>query len=205
MSPIPRTSPAVIRRIDRLARGAHAFHRYAHHPLCVEYSGEVFRIAFGPNGRSTRFCRGCTLAGVGAILGGLMGAWTAPPLWAAATAIPLGLAGASRSARRAGKIATRLLPAGSIAFAIGAGLRVWSPGGALLCGVALAAVGLSVARYRRRGPDRSPCIRCPERTAQAPCRGLAPLVRRERAFQRMAGGWLAAATISTRPAGPDVA
>jgi hypothetical protein len=205
MFAIPRASPAVIRRIDRLARGAHAFHRYAHHPLCVEYSGEVFQIALVPYGRRARFCRGCTLAGVGALLGTLVGAWMAPPLWAAVAAIPLGLAGTSRSARRAGKIATRLLPAGFIAFAIGAGLRAWSPGGALLGGVALAAVGLCVARYRQRGPDRSPCIRCPERTAEVPCRGLAPLVRRERAFQRMAGGWLAAATISTRPAGPDVA
>src|SRR5262249_36330351 len=41
------------------------------------------------------------------------------------------------------------------------------------------------ALYKPRGPSRSPCDGCPERTQPTPCRGVAPIVRRERAFQRM--------------------
>ncbi len=44
MSRIP---PAVARRVDRLALRAHAFHRWAHHPLCAWYAAEVIRQMHG--------------------------------------------------------------------------------------------------------------------------------------------------------------
>ncbi|HET8714991.1 MAG TPA: hypothetical protein VFM16_04150, partial [Holophagaceae bacterium] len=60
---IPRTPPALRRRLDRLARRAHAFHRFAHHPLCAEYAGERLRVG------KVHLCRGCTLLGAGLLAG----------------------------------------------------------------------------------------------------------------------------------------
>ena len=65
MSRIP---PELARRVDRLARRAHAFHRWAHHPLCSWYAGDVIRL-----GRRVRVCLGCTLTGAGAITGIALG------------------------------------------------------------------------------------------------------------------------------------
>ena len=50
-------------RLDRLAWRLHAFHRYAHHPLCRRYAGEVLTL-----GR-VRVCKGCTLLAVGVVVG----------------------------------------------------------------------------------------------------------------------------------------
>jgi hypothetical protein len=177
------------RRIDRLARGAHAFHRFAHHPLCDEYAGEVLRV-----GRRVRLCRGCALAAVGGLAGAAAGLVLAPdPLLAASgllTAVALASPPMSRRARGSGKLVVRFLPAAFGAFAIAAGLRAGGAAGVLLALAGLAASWVFVALYRRRGPDRSPCAGCPERLAAEPCRGLAPIVRRERAFQRLSGAWL---------------
>src|ERR1700760_868287 len=52
------------RLVDRLARRAHAFHRFAHHPLCDRYASELI-----PLGRRARLCRGCACAAIGALLG----------------------------------------------------------------------------------------------------------------------------------------
>jgi hypothetical protein len=51
--------------------------------------------------------------------------------------------------------------------------------------VPIAFAVIALMRYRRRGPNRTPCVECPERTA-AVCSGLRPIVRRERAFRRVA-------------------
>lgn len=168
--------PRLARRLDRLARRAHAFHRFAHHPGCGEYAGEVFRF-----GRRTRICRGCALAGIGAIAGiGL--AWVLPPSPALATvAVPLAAASAYASLRMRsiGKLAGRFLPASLLLFSLVSG--PWT---------AIAALGTTavlIGAYRRRGPDRGPCAACPEREKAFPCRGFAEVVRRERAFQRRAG------------------
>src|SRR5579859_1379561 len=59
--PIP---VSLARRIDRLAWFAHAFHRFAHHPLCDRYQEELI-----PLGRRTRVCRGCSLALLGVLVG----------------------------------------------------------------------------------------------------------------------------------------
>ena len=157
--------------IDRLARGAHAFHRFAHHPLCGEYAGETVRI-----GRRARICRGCAMVALGGAAGIAIGlARPLPP----AIATALVVTGFILAAKRLrSKIASRFLPA---VFA----------GAALVSGivpalVAAAAISLAVVRYRRRGPDRSPCAACPEREGPSPCRGYAAIVRRERAFRRFA-------------------
>jgi len=63
-----RMSRALARRIDRLAVRAHAFHRYAHHPLCERYRGELIAL----RGR-TRVCRGCAYALLGAVSGAVVG------------------------------------------------------------------------------------------------------------------------------------
>ena len=63
--PLPR---GVARRVSRLARGAHRFHRWSHHPLCVAYQGELVRL-----GRRARLCRGCAAVAVGGLAGVVAG------------------------------------------------------------------------------------------------------------------------------------
>ena len=177
MRSAPRISPALARRIDRAARAAHAFHRFAHHPLCGRYAGEVLSAG------SVVICRGCASMIGGAALGvtlGLVLHCAAPIAWLLLVA-SAGLL-ASSGLLRGPKTLTRLAPA------LGAGIAA---GSNLFC--ALAASLLTVAflvAYRRRGPNRAPCASCPERTARV-CSGFAPIVRRERAFQRLTRRWLA--------------
>ena len=176
--PLPRP---LARRLDRLARGAHAFHRYAHHPLCGRYAGELV-----PLGRRSRVCRGCALALTGALTGVALGAAASPSsavafgaLAAAGTLAALSMARAFRP----GKLATRFAPTCALAFAFSGG-----PAAALTSAALASALWLA---YRRRGPDRTPCETCPER-AFVTCAGYAPMVRRERAFARVAARLLAA-------------
>jgi hypothetical protein len=188
--------PVTAKRIDRLARRAHRFHRFAHHPLCGAYEGDLIRL-----GRRTRVCRGCSYVALGLAFGALLALGVAP-LWAShagrmSSAALLGVAlaaGPTLAALRAPvtKIATRALPAALLGFAFVLGARLGSPVGLLGCVVsALAVVGIAV-RYRRRGPDRAPCATCPERTLSV-CSGLLPIVRRERAFRRASRRLLASA------------
>jgi hypothetical protein len=210
---VSRIPAAAARRIDRLARAAHRFHRFAHHPLCAPYAGEVLRV-----GRRTRLCRGCALAAAGAGIGaaaalaaplpspGLCGlglvlaapvAWLA--VWPPRAAVPLpaggpaARAGSSRllHARRP-KLLTRAAP-----LALVTALAVWGlrTGGLLGAAFAAASAGLTVlavALYRRRGPSRSPCVTCPERSGPEVCSGFRAIARREAAFARLSGRLLAA-------------
>lgn len=171
-----RIPAALAHRLDRLARGAHRFHRFAHHPLCEEYEGEVVRV-----GRRARICRGCALVLIG------LAAGTASGLEAFAPAAGLAAAAAALAAPRARKLATRFAPAFATAFAIGAGVRAASVPGALLAAGGLGALAALVFLYRRRAPDRTPCAACPERLQPAPCRGMVEIVRRERAYRRFSG------------------
>jgi hypothetical protein len=192
---MPRTPATLAVRIDRLSRAAHRFHRFAHHPLCSEYAGEVVAL-----GRRARLCRGCLCALAG-WLAGALGAvlFAAPP---AVLVVVAGLGVSSlvlstlprRSPRdwRLPKLLSRFLPVSVLVYALGRAVQRgpidWvfaATGVVLLLGV--------IALYRRRGPDRSPCASCPERRLPGPCRGIAPIVRRERAFRRLAGQWLARA------------
>ncbi|HET6414437.1 MAG TPA: hypothetical protein VFG53_20480 [Anaeromyxobacter sp.] len=186
------------RRVDRLARRAHDFHRFAHHPLCSPYSGEVLRL-----GRRTRVCLGCALAALGAALGSGLGlllpALPGPVLLCGGLAllllVPLALRRPSPRPRLAPplrKLVTRFLPtlvAGAIVFQ---SLGAPSPGRLAAGGEAAAAVGLGAFVYRRRGPDRSPCVGCPMGPPRMECPGFFPVARRERAFSRLAGRWIAA-------------
>lgn len=168
MSRIP---PALARRLDRLARRAHLFHRYAHHPLCDEYRGELV-----PLGRRTRLCRGCTYVLCGTLAGLVLGAFVSlPPL----AALLIAVGGWGGTLVRGNKLRSRLLPAFTLGLAF-TGSVWWT---------SLVAAALFVATwllYRRRTPDRTPCVTCPERTQPSPCRGVRPIVRRERAYRRMA-------------------
>ncbi len=183
--------PALARQLDRLARRAHSFHRFAHHPLCAPYAGEVFRL-----GRRTRVCRGCALVALGAALGALAGA-AGPRLPGAllgaalAVAGPLGVA-TTRSARRSSKLLTRALPAACAGAVAAAGLRAGGGLGFAVAGGVVAVSVVAARAYRQRGPDREPCRRCPERGAPSLCSGFRPLARREAAFGRLAGRWIAA-------------
>src|SRR5690349_17198358 len=76
---------ATARAVDRLAYRAHAFHRFAHHPLCGRYQTELIRL-----GRRTRICRGCALAALGGLCGVVAGLLSPPTL---ASTIALGSAG----------------------------------------------------------------------------------------------------------------
>jgi hypothetical protein len=99
-----------------------------------------------------------------------------------------------RRSRRS-KVVTRLAPAALLGSAIGAGLRTGGASGFALAALAIGAVGMLAALYRRRGADRTPCATCPERLGSAPCRGYAEIVHRERAFRRLASRVLARAGI----------
>ncbi len=184
MSALP---PGLARRIDRLARRAHAFHRFAHHPLCGAYSGEVIQI-----GRRMRLCLGCSLATAGALLGAAAGLVSPASLELAglslATLIASGALALSR--RRLPKILTRALPMAGASACLVLGTRERSLAALALSTVAVAVVSLAIALYRRRGPDRAPCSSCPERTLPKACSGLRPIARRERAFQRLSARWI---------------
>ncbi len=65
----------------------------------------------------------------------------------------------------------------------------------LALGILVASAAV-VLLYRKRGPNRGPCTQCPERLLSIPCSGLRPIVRRERAFRRLAQRWLDAAALS---------
>lgn len=201
----------VARAIDRLSRRAHRFHRFAHHPLCREYAGELLRV-----GRRGRVCRGCASAACGAAAGLAAGAVIpvgtphVPELIALGSAL-LALvavraavamrlpARSARSAGRTGKLWTRFLPMAVLALVPCAALRMGGALGVLCASSALVSAAALYAAYRRRGPDRSPCEACAERS-QPVCRGFAPIVRRERALQRVAGRWLDAGSAGRGPA-----
>lgn len=179
-------TPDVARRIDRLSRRAHLFHRFAHHPLCRAYASEVIRI-----GRRGRVCRGCAMAVLGLLAGALVGAVAgALPRYALAVAA----AGAALAARsvgtgstraRASKVASRLFPAAGAGYAVCGALVGRSPAGLAAALATACAFGLLYRAYRRRGPDRRPCAECPERANSGACSGLVEIVRRERAFWRI--------------------
>jgi len=180
MAVVPPIARPLARRIDGLARRAHAFHRFAHHPLCDRYQTELV-----PLGHRVRVCRGCSLALLGAIAGAAIGAlsrgtaleawvWGLPPIAIALGAAPLGHS----------KLLRRFLPTLLLA-----GCVVHGPWGLASLAAALTAGGFFF--YRRRRPDRSPCATCPERAFEV-CRGYRPIVRRELAFRRLSGRWLEA-------------
>jgi hypothetical protein len=186
---------ALAKRLDRLARRAHRFHRFAHHPLCERYRGELIAI-----GKKDRICRGCAFAALGCALGSAFGvllplqrlqvgrdgiaAIGFVPLAFALVAMWIALQPSPPIAReRSSKLVTRLLPAALLICAAVLGARAASPLGLALCIVSALIVARLHAAYRRRGPDRTPCATCPERGASV-CSGLAPIVRRERAFIR---------------------
>ena len=187
-----RVPRATARRIDRLAARAHRFHRWAHHPLCGAYAGEVLRV-----GRA-RVCRGCAYAVIGGAIGGTI-ALAAPvgiAVAAATGALAMALLGASVAWRRWGagaarppKLVTRLVPAAALAFAIARGVLAGAWIGVACAAMIALAVGALFATYKRRGNDRAPCATCPERALPV-CSGFAPMIRRERAFQRLSARWL---------------
>jgi hypothetical protein len=178
-APRPRISPWQARRIDRLSRRAHRFHRFAHHPLCTRYAGEVIRI--GPR---VRLCRGCVLTALGGALGGAIAIVTPVstptiPLLAAAAALVV-LVPSLASRRRFPKLVSRFTPSALFGFSLVASLVAAH----FVTAAAILAVVLALRiLYGRRGGDRSPCATCPERD-DAPCSGFAPIIRREQAFQR---------------------
>ena len=189
----PRIDRGLARRLDRLAFRAHAFHRWAHHPLCLEYESEVIRL-----GRRFRLCRGCAAAALGC-LSGLAGGLALPVLLDSGVLALAGLGVLSGllalGRQRRPKTLTRGLPAALAAFLLIQALRGGGPiRWSVAAGMGTALLGLVVA-YRRRGPDRTPCATCPEFMAGGTCRGFREIHTRERAFARLAARWF-------RPADP---
>lgn len=177
--------PRVARRIDRLAWRAHAFHRYAHHPLCAAYRPEMLRV-----GRAW-LCKGCTFAVLGGFgglaAGALLPAFPLRPLvMVAAVALAcVGVVFGAAWVRGLGKVGTRLAPSLMAGFLVIQGLRIHSLAGLLLALGAGGALPVAILAYRRRGPWRGPCESCPEREARL-CSGFRRQFRRERAFRRVA-------------------
>ena len=189
-----RISAPLARKLDRLSRVAHRFHRWAHHPLCTEYAGELVQL-----GRRTRVCRGCLFVTMGALTGGLASlvaprasVFVGVAALVASSGWLLWVVSKKRGTGLFPKVRSRFLPAAAMAFALGhlayARASVFF---AAAAGCALAVV-LIVRAYRKRAPDRTPCASCPEREKAAPCRGFSKIVRRERAYRRLAGRLLAA-------------
>lgn len=176
------------RRIDRFSWRAHAFHRYAHHPLCPAYRSEV--VALG----RWRLCRGCLLAGAGFATGlGLALAGTPMLMPPVASAALLGLWGGwllVLGRLRLPKVASRFLPAALGAFLAGQGPLSDRWSGWFIALVVLGGIFAFIRAYRHRGPNRAPCQECPERTEPRVCTGFRRQTRRERAFQRVVAGWL---------------
>lgn len=174
--PRHRIDLATQKKLARLSRRAHRFHQFAHHPLCGNYAGEVIRI-----GRN-RFCRGCSYALIGGATGGITGLLLGPsttiPIITTAIAAAI-IVATLWTRRRVSKLVTRLAPAFlfTVAMTCGALANI------LAALVAAMVVGGLRLLYGKRGPDRTPCTTCPERELQ-PCSGFAPIVSRERAFQR---------------------
>lgn len=181
---VPHIPLPLARRIDRLARRAHTFHRFAHHPLCEPYRGEVLRV-----GRRVRLCKGCTFLAAGLITGTLAGAIVHPSLEVATVAwlVAAFLGGLSLRLRLM-KVVGRFVPG------VGLALACWA--GVIPLLVSLSMFITATLLYRRRGVERSLCHSCPERRL-SPCSGFAPLVRRERAFRRRVARWLD--TFPTQP------
>jgi hypothetical protein len=192
-----RIAPALARRLDRLARHAHRFHRFAHHPLCEAYAPELVRL-----GRRARLCRGCTFSVLGALCGAALALIT-PLLGPALLLGPMLLTGwaalalAPRGGRAVSKLLSRAGPLALAGFLLVAGLRSaaraepgdWSGAGTALVTLLLVAAG--AIAWRKRGPDRTACLTCPQAPAGPRCDGLRPLARRERAFSRLASRWIA--------------
>jgi hypothetical protein len=188
-APLPsRTARAV----DRLARSAHAFHRFAHHPLCERYAAELI-----PLGRRARLCRGCACTALG-LSAGVLAALCWPLSFSVllgASALGLGLLLGSLRFRLP-KWLGRGLSAACVGFASLGGLLM-AQGAPFVVALGMLLTGAAfVARYRQRGPNRGPCTTCPERLYAKPCSGLRPIVRRERAFRRLAQRLLDAAALS---------
>ncbi|MGV8083287.1 MAG: hypothetical protein AB2L09_06620 [Coriobacteriia bacterium] len=202
MSRVPR---ATLRRTERLARHAHAFHRFAHHPLCEAYAGEVFRI-----GRA-RVCKGCALAVLGGVLGVLTaglaalapilvpaGAPTALAVFALVLAVWL-LWWASR--RRTGKFASRFAPAFLLSVAAVSGVLQGDVAGIVAACGSVAIVGFALYEHRKRGPWREACKTCAEGLdSDEVCSGFRRQLRREKAVMRLSARWIAEAT-QPRPRG----
>jgi len=211
-----RVPPDVARRLDALARAAHGFHRFAHHPLCARYAGEVVQL-----GRRRRVCRGCALAAAGLAAGLALGALAPCPAAGAvallaALAAPALLLAFARSPRReaaarevirsassaggaappgrASKVWTRAAPATALATAASWGVRLGGATGTAAVAAAVAAGMAAVVAYRRRGPDRTACVACPERAGPVVCSGFRAIARREAAFRRIAGRMLSNAS-----------
>ncbi|WLT30816.1 hypothetical protein [Geothrix sp. PMB-07] len=149
--------------------------------------GEV--IAFG----RCRLCRGCSLAALGGLLGAGGGFFFQPLAWPllGGGCVVAGLLGlGSLLGWRVGKGVTRLIPAALLAFVWVQALRGPSLPALVLAGGSLLGLALGVRAYRRRGPDRAPCVGCPMGPPGFSCPGLAPIRKRERAFQRLSSRWL---------------
>jgi len=189
----PRIDRGLARRLDRLAFRAHAFHRWAHHPLCLEYESEVVRL-----GRRFRLCRGCAAAALGGATGLAVGLLApALPSGASLCLALLGVlaGGFSLARQRLPKTLTRALPMAPPPLLLIQALRFGGLAHWGLTALAGAAVAAGIAAYRRRGPDRTPCTTCPEFMAGGTCRGFREIHTRERAFARLATRWF-------RPADP---
>lgn len=151
----------------------------------MEYAGERIRI-----GR-VQLCRGCALLGVGLLLGFSAGALLPAREAFAGTALAVAILGATLAFLvRLPKFLGRALPGAGLGFACATGLRL-GPIGWTMSALALLLFGATYLIYRRRGPHRGPCETCPDREKRPACRGFAPILKRERALQRLAGRLIA--------------
>ncbi|MEO7035684.1 MAG: hypothetical protein ABI548_17270 [Polyangiaceae bacterium] len=186
-----RLPTSTARQVDRLARRAHAFHRFAHHPLCGRYATELI-----PLGRRARVCRGCASSAAGTLLGAASALLARPGVQLLFVCAALGVSVFLASlALRLPKSLGRALPAAVASFAGLGGLLSPALAPRVFALVLGAFGGGFLWLYRRRGPNRSPCQTCPERSAPRVCSGLQPIVQRERAFRRLAQRYIDSAAV----------
>ena len=168
----PRLPAALARSLSKMTAAAHRFHRWAHHPLCTAYRGEVIAL-----GHRARVCRGCAYVALGLGVG----------LGIAAVRVSSGVAFALVGGGALLALASLRvrLPKWLGRFAPALMLGAAAGGGAVPALAAFAVLSLAFVAYRGRAPNRAPCTSCPQRSLKI-CDGIAPIVKRERAVMRLA-------------------
>lgn len=131
------------------------------------------------------------LLGGGLILGAVAGALLPAREGVAGAALLVAfIGGAIAFIARPSKFLGRALPGVALGCAFLQGLRLGPLGWGMGFG-AIVLFAIAFLLYRKRGPHRGPCDTCPDREKRPACRGFAPILKRERALQRLSGRLIA--------------
>ena len=132
------------------------------------------------SGHAARVCRGCAMVLAGVAIGLLAGPlFAATPMFLMIGASGILLLSLLRlGPGRPSKWRTPIRSCGCAGLGDGRrDCRARSPIGLAVATGAIVAFGVVWLAYRRRQPDRTPCLTCAERTLPIPCRGVKAIVQ----------------------------